>query len=164
MKQKQQTPNEANVLAKDNKNQQLKRHEVIMKPSKPSNTNSGPQRPAKQSVEQKVNNESKLQQKTDKVASQRKPLSGQQDVSVQTYSSFESMTTIFWLTLPIVQLEIQVFRWSCCPDETWSHKKETPGALSTSWEGLVSSLSKFTYILCLNFKFSMVMVIWLEKI
>ncbi|KAK3218077.1 hypothetical protein Dsin_012047 [Dipteronia sinensis] len=78
-KRKPQTPNDANLLAKDNKNQQMKRQEVVVKPNKPSNTNSGPGRPPKQNMGQKVNNEPKLQQRSEKVTIQKKSFSSQQD-------------------------------------------------------------------------------------
>ncbi|KAH8506733.1 hypothetical protein H0E87_013511 [Populus deltoides] len=78
-KQKHHTPNGANVLSKDNKSQQMRRQEAIVKASKPSNANSGPGRPLKQNVEQKMNQEPQLIRKTDKITSQRKPPTGQQD-------------------------------------------------------------------------------------
>ncbi|KAH9675289.1 putative mediator of RNA polymerase II transcription subunit 26b [Citrus sinensis] len=80
-KRKQQTPNEPNVLAKDNNSLQMKRQEAVVRPNKPSNkpssTNSGPGRPLKQNMGQKVDNESKLQQKSDKAAINKKPLNSQ---------------------------------------------------------------------------------------
>jgi hypothetical protein len=82
-KQKQHTPNGANVLSKDNKSQQMRRQEAIVKASKPSNANSGPGRPLMQNVEQKMNQEPQLIRKTDKITSQRKPPTGQQDVSIK---------------------------------------------------------------------------------
>ncbi|KAL5810229.1 hypothetical protein ACOSQ3_026928 [Xanthoceras sorbifolium] len=78
-KWKQQTPNDANVLAKDNKSQEMKRREAFVKPNKPLNANSGPGRPPKQNMGQKVNNESKLQQRSDNVTIQKRPFSSQQD-------------------------------------------------------------------------------------
>lgn len=80
-KRKQQTPNEPNVLAKDNNSLQMKRQEAVVRPNKPSNkpssTNSGPGRPLKQNMGQKVDNESKLQQKSDKATINKKPLNSQ---------------------------------------------------------------------------------------
>lgn len=80
-KRKQQTPNEPNVLAKDNNSLQMKRQEAVVRPNKPSNkpsnTNSGPGRPLKQNMGQKVDNESKLQQKSDKADINKKPLNSQ---------------------------------------------------------------------------------------
>lgn len=85
-KRKQQTPNEPNVLAKDNNSLQMKRQEAVVRPNKPSNkpsnTNSGPGRPLKQNMGQKVDNESKLQQKSDKADINKKPLNSQHNVSV----------------------------------------------------------------------------------
>ncbi|KAJ4706694.1 Transcription elongation factor [Melia azedarach] len=78
-KRKQQTPNEVNTLPKENKSQQIKRPEAAVKPNKPSNTNSGPGRPLKQNTVQKVNNESKLQHKSDKVSIHKRPLNSQRD-------------------------------------------------------------------------------------
>ncbi|XP_062166629.1 probable mediator of RNA polymerase II transcription subunit 26b [Alnus glutinosa] len=79
-KRKQQTPNVANVLAKENKSHQVKKQEVVLKPNKPSsNTDYGPGRPLKPRTEQLVNDETKLHQKSDKVAVQRKPVTGQQE-------------------------------------------------------------------------------------
>ncbi|EEF45077.1 probable mediator of RNA polymerase II transcription subunit 26b [Ricinus communis] len=78
-KRKEHTPSEANVVAKDNKSHQSRRQEAMRKPNKPSTTVSGPGRPTKQSVEQKANNESKIQRKTDKLVTQRKLPGGQQD-------------------------------------------------------------------------------------
>lgn len=76
---KQQTPNVANVLAKENKSHQVKKQEVVLKPNKPSNTDYGPGRPLKPSREQFVHDETKFQQKSDKVAVQKKPVTGQQE-------------------------------------------------------------------------------------
>ncbi|XP_022742485.1 probable mediator of RNA polymerase II transcription subunit 26b [Durio zibethinus] len=79
-KQKQQTSSEANLRTKDDKSQQIKRQEPVAKPNnKPSSTNIGSGRPPKYNMEQKVNNESKLLQKSDKMAVPKKPLSSQQD-------------------------------------------------------------------------------------
>ncbi|XWS65301.1 hypothetical protein CRYUN_Cryun05aG0081300 [Craigia yunnanensis] len=79
-KRKQQTSSEANLLTKDDKNQQMKRQEPVAKPNnKPSSTNIGSGRPPKHNMEQKANTESKLLQKSDKMAVPKKPLSSQQD-------------------------------------------------------------------------------------
>ncbi|XP_031287812.1 probable mediator of RNA polymerase II transcription subunit 26b [Pistacia vera] len=79
VKRKQQTTDEVNLRARDNKSQQVKRQESLAKPNKPPNTNSGPGRPPKQSMGQRINNESKLQQKTDKAAIHKRPQNSQQD-------------------------------------------------------------------------------------
>lgn len=82
MKQKQQTPKVANVVAKDNTVQPTKRQGTVVKPNnKPLNTDLGSVRPPRQSAEQKANNESKLQQKSEKMGLQKKPPLGQQEVS-----------------------------------------------------------------------------------
>lgn len=78
-KRKQQISNVANVLAKDNKSNQAKKQEVGLKPNKPSNTGSGPGRPLKPFTEQMVHNETKFQQKSDKVPIQKRPVTCQQD-------------------------------------------------------------------------------------
>uniref|UniRef100_A0A2P2KTT6 Putative mediator of RNA polymerase II transcription subunit 26b n=1 Tax=Rhizophora mucronata TaxID=61149 RepID=A0A2P2KTT6_RHIMU len=78
-KQKPPTTNRSNVLAKDNKSQLVKRQEAAMKPGKPFNADSGPGRPQKQNFEQYASNVSKLQQKLEKAARQRKPSIGDQD-------------------------------------------------------------------------------------
>lgn len=80
-KRKQQTPNEPNVLAEENNSLQVKRQEAVVRPNKPSNKssnrNSGPGRPPRQNMGQKVDDESKLQLKSDKAAINRKPLNSQ---------------------------------------------------------------------------------------
>lgn len=81
-KKKQQTPNDA-VVAKDNTSQQMRRQEAVLKTSRPTNADSCPRRPLKQSVDQKANNDLKIMRKTEKVVSQRKPPSVQQDVSIK---------------------------------------------------------------------------------
>ncbi|KAJ9185072.1 hypothetical protein P3X46_004744 [Hevea brasiliensis] len=78
-KRKEQTPNEAIFVAKDDKSQQIRRREAVTKPNRPSNADFGPGRPPKQSVERKANNDSKIMRKTERVVSQRKPPSGQQE-------------------------------------------------------------------------------------
>ncbi|GMN53174.1 hypothetical protein TIFTF001_022311 [Ficus carica] len=78
-KRKPKSPAEANLLAKEHKNQQQKKQEGVMKTTKPSNTDSGPGRPPRISNEQKVRNEVKSQQKPDRPALQRRPLSVPQD-------------------------------------------------------------------------------------
>jgi hypothetical protein len=97
-KQKQQTPKGANMPSKDNESQQMRKQEDVVKASKPSNANSGPGRPLKQNVEQKMNQETVLIRKTDKVTSQRKPPTGQQDVSKKEKRnciSFKSTAAVF---------------------------------------------------------------------
>ncbi|XWS58975.1 hypothetical protein CRYUN_Cryun08bG0080500 [Craigia yunnanensis] len=80
LKRKQKTSSEANLLAKDDKNQQMKKKEPVAKlNNKPSSTNIGSGRPPKHNMEQKANNESKLLQKSDEMAVPKKPLSSQQD-------------------------------------------------------------------------------------
>ncbi|GKV45174.1 hypothetical protein SLEP1_g52285 [Rubroshorea leprosula] len=80
MKQKQQTPKDANMVAKDNTVQQTKRQETVVKPNnRPLNTDLGSARPPRQSAEQKANNELKLQQKSEKMVLEKKPLSSQQE-------------------------------------------------------------------------------------
>ncbi|CAL5420574.1 unnamed protein product [Camellia sinensis] len=78
-KRKQQVPHESYVTAKDRKGEEMKKQTAVVKPHKPSNTESGSGRPTKVTVERKVNNETKFQQKSDKVSIQKKPLSAQQD-------------------------------------------------------------------------------------
>ncbi|XP_028069107.1 probable mediator of RNA polymerase II transcription subunit 26b [Camellia sinensis] len=78
-KRKQQVPHESYVTPKDRKGEQMKKQTAVVKPHKPSNTESGSGRPTKVTVERKVNNETKFQQKSDKVSIQKKPLSAQQD-------------------------------------------------------------------------------------
>ncbi|KAA8517347.1 hypothetical protein F0562_017647 [Nyssa sinensis] len=87
-KRKQQLLNELNVTAKENKGEQMKKQEAVVrkqaavvKPHRPSNTESGPGRPTKLNVEHKVSNETKFQKKSDKVTIQRRPLAAQQDKS-----------------------------------------------------------------------------------
>lgn len=96
------------MLPKENKNEQVKKQEVV-KPNKLSSTDSGPGRPPKVNMEQKVNNETKIQQKTDKVAIQKRQLTGQQDVSAVTITS-----SFIYFNLCLISvlglLEIQVFR------------------------------------------------------
>ncbi|KAG5223702.1 transcription elongation factor-related family protein [Salix suchowensis] len=84
-KQKQHAPNGADVLSKDNKSQQMRRQEAIVKASKPLKANSGPGRPLKQNVEQKMNQEPKLIRKTDNITSQRNPPTGHQDKLKSSY-------------------------------------------------------------------------------
>ncbi|KAL7194685.1 hypothetical protein ACSBR1_035007 [Camellia fascicularis] len=78
-KRKQQVPHESYVTAKDRKGEEMKKQTAVVKPHKPSNTESGSGRPTKVTLERKVNNETKFQQKSDKVTIQKKPLSAQQD-------------------------------------------------------------------------------------
>ncbi|KAI7999045.1 putative mediator of RNA polymerase II transcription subunit 26b [Camellia lanceoleosa] len=78
-KRKQQVPHESHVTAKDRKGEEMKKQTAVVKPHKPSNTESGSGKPTKVTVERKVNNETKFQKKSDKVTIQKKPLSAQQD-------------------------------------------------------------------------------------
>ncbi|OAY40189.1 probable mediator of RNA polymerase II transcription subunit 26b isoform X2 [Manihot esculenta] len=78
-KGKQQIPNEAIVVAKDNKSKQIRKKEAVLKPSGLLSADLGPARPPKQSVERKANSDTKVMRKTEQVVSQRKPPSGQQD-------------------------------------------------------------------------------------
>lgn len=80
-KRKLESPNEVNVLRKENKNQQVKKQEAIRKPNRPINAGSGPGRPPKLSMEQKMNSETKFQQKSEKMTIQKRPSAGLQDVS-----------------------------------------------------------------------------------
>ncbi|KAA8517917.1 hypothetical protein F0562_015395 [Nyssa sinensis] len=57
----------------------MKKQAAVVKPHKPLHTESGPGRPTKLKLEQKVNNEMKFQQKPDKVTLQKTPPSSQQD-------------------------------------------------------------------------------------
>lgn len=69
------------MLPKENKNQQMKKQEAVFKPTRPSNTESGPGRPPKVSNEQKASNDMKFQKKSDKPALQKRPFPVPQDVS-----------------------------------------------------------------------------------
>lgn len=82
-KQKQQSPTEGNLLRKENKNQQVKKQEAVRKPYRPVNVCSGPGSSPKLSMEQKMNKETKFQQKSEKMTVQKRPSSGLQDVSVK---------------------------------------------------------------------------------
>ncbi|CAN1337558.1 Probable mediator of RNA polymerase II transcription subunit 26b [Linum perenne] len=81
-KPRQQTMhNEVIGLTKNS--QQIKSQEGSMRLNKPSNNNSGPGRPIKQNLEQKVNNSSMLQRRSDhQIGSQSNPSSGQQQQNV----------------------------------------------------------------------------------
>ncbi|KAK8588842.1 hypothetical protein V6N12_023255 [Hibiscus sabdariffa] len=80
LKQNLQSSSEVNLLAKDDKRQQMKRQEPVAKPnSKPPSTNVVSGRPPKHNIEQKAYNESKLDQKPDKMDVPKKPLRGPQD-------------------------------------------------------------------------------------
>lgn len=81
MRRKPQTINAANVLIKDNKSHQVRKQELVVRPNMQSNTNSGPGRPLKPSSEQKVNNDGKSQQKSNKASIQKRPVTAEQDVS-----------------------------------------------------------------------------------
>ncbi|EXB43778.1 hypothetical protein L484_004632 [Morus notabilis] len=78
-KQKQKLSTEANVLTKEHKVQQQKKQEGVMKTTRPTNTDFGPGRPPRISTEQKLNSAMKSQQKPDRPALQRRPLSVPQD-------------------------------------------------------------------------------------
>ncbi|KAF8403682.1 hypothetical protein HHK36_011786 [Tetracentron sinense] len=78
VKRNQQLPHEANVVTKENKGQQ-KNQVAVIKQTKPSNTISGLGKPPKQSSVNKVNNETKFQQKPVNVPIQKRQLVGQQD-------------------------------------------------------------------------------------
>ncbi|OMO89531.1 hypothetical protein CCACVL1_07779 [Corchorus capsularis] len=78
-RRKQQTSSEANLRAKDERSQQMKRQEHVAKPNKPPSTNIGSGRPPKHDMEQKANIEPKLLNKSDKMTIPKKPLSSQQD-------------------------------------------------------------------------------------
>ncbi|KAJ4838573.1 hypothetical protein Tsubulata_018222 [Turnera subulata] len=84
-KQNKPTTTGANTMVKDNKIRE-KRQEAVMKPSKPSTANSGPRRPQEQSYEQKKN-DSKLQQKMQKITTLRKPLISQETCSETKYEA-----------------------------------------------------------------------------
>ncbi|XP_057461901.1 probable mediator of RNA polymerase II transcription subunit 26b [Actinidia eriantha] len=84
----QQVPHESYIPAKDKKGEEmkkqgpvLKKQAALVKPHRPSNTESGLVRPAKVNVEQKVNNERKFQEKSEKATVQRKLVPVQQDKS-----------------------------------------------------------------------------------
>lgn len=79
MRLKQQTINAANVLIKDNKSHQVRKQELVVRPNMPTNTNSGPGRPLKPSSEQKVNNDAKSRQKSNKASIQKRPVTVEQD-------------------------------------------------------------------------------------
>lgn len=86
-KQRHQLPIESVTPLKDKKDEQtrkkeasIKKQTMLLKPNKPSIPESGPGRPTKPSLEQKVRCETKLQQKSEKVTIQRPPVS-QQNVS-----------------------------------------------------------------------------------
>ncbi|KAL7197717.1 hypothetical protein ACSBR2_020274 [Camellia fascicularis] len=88
-KWKQQVPPEPYVPAKDKKGEERKNQEPVMKkpnavvkPHKPLNTESGPGRPTKLNMEQKVSNETKSQQNSNRpITIQKKPLAAQEDMS-----------------------------------------------------------------------------------
>lgn len=78
-KRKEQPLNVANTPPKDNKVQQTKRQETVLKPkpNKPLNTESGPGRPPRVNVENRISNETKYKQKP-KVSLQERPLTTQE--------------------------------------------------------------------------------------
>lgn len=69
------------MLTKEHKVQQQKKQEGVMKTTRPTNTDFGPGRPPRISNEQKLSSATKSQQKPDRPALQRRPLSVPQDVS-----------------------------------------------------------------------------------
>ncbi|XP_043693715.1 probable mediator of RNA polymerase II transcription subunit 26b [Telopea speciosissima] len=78
-KRKPLLPDESNMLTKDSKGQPVRKPEAVIRQTKPSNTESGPGRPPKQSSVPKSNSETKFQQKMDINGIQKRPESGQQD-------------------------------------------------------------------------------------
>ncbi|XP_028102605.1 probable mediator of RNA polymerase II transcription subunit 26b isoform X2 [Camellia sinensis] len=86
-KWKQQVPHEPYVPATDKKGEERKNQEPVMKkpnavvkPHKPLNTESGPGRLTKLNMEQKVSNETKSQQNSNRpITIQKKPLAAQED-------------------------------------------------------------------------------------
>ncbi|XP_042484014.1 probable mediator of RNA polymerase II transcription subunit 26b [Macadamia integrifolia] len=80
-KRKPPLPNESNMLTKDKKGLPVRKPEACIRQAKPSNTESGPGRPLKQSSVPKYNNDTKFQQKMDINGIQKRPVSGQQDKS-----------------------------------------------------------------------------------
>nr|DAD29224.1 TPA_asm: hypothetical protein HUJ06_030692 [Nelumbo nucifera] len=78
-KRKQQPLHEANMLARENKDQQVCKPEPVIKQTKPLPPNSGPGRHPKLGSEHKANNVTKSQQKPDLVGIQRRLPAGQQD-------------------------------------------------------------------------------------
>ncbi|WCJ33300.1 Transcription elongation factor (TFIIS) family protein [Euphorbia peplus] len=79
-KRKQQMSHELNHVTQDKKTQQIRKQELVVKPSKPS-AGSGPGRPLKQNIERKPNNEAKIERRTVETISQRKPSNIQKDCS-----------------------------------------------------------------------------------
>ncbi|XP_062008975.1 probable mediator of RNA polymerase II transcription subunit 26b [Rosa rugosa] len=81
VKQEQQyVSDQGNVLPKKIKSESVMvKQEVDVKPNRPSNTNSGPRRPPKISMERKgVSSVTNIEQRTDKVSIQKRQLTGQQ--------------------------------------------------------------------------------------
>ncbi|KAF4402578.1 probable mediator of RNA polymerase II transcription subunit 26b [Cannabis sativa] len=72
-KRKQKFPSELNVLRVENKNQQMKKQEMVTKPTRPLNTESGPGRPPNICNEHKDSNDLKFQKRTDKPTLQKRP-------------------------------------------------------------------------------------------
>lgn len=83
-KWRQQPVQEANVLPKDKK---INKQEVVSKSNKPLLKDSVPGRPLRLSGEQKVNSESKLQQKADRVSTQKKQVADPRDVKTDGIST-----------------------------------------------------------------------------
>ncbi|PON67593.1 hypothetical protein PanWU01x14_102300 [Parasponia andersonii] len=77
-KRKQKSP-EVNVLPRESKNQQMRKQDAVIKPTRPSNTEFGPGRPPKIGNEQKASNDMKFEKKSDKPSLQKQPLSAPQN-------------------------------------------------------------------------------------
>lgn len=88
--QKKQSADCFNASPKENKGEQQKKQEAVIKkqttvakPTKPSGGESGPGRPTKPALEQKLKvNEMNFQQKSDKGTIQKRPVASQQNVSI----------------------------------------------------------------------------------
>ncbi|KAM7505220.1 hypothetical protein LguiB_004124 [Lonicera macranthoides] len=85
-KQNQRLSNEPITPPTDNKSELTKNQETLMKknssvvkPNRPFNPESGPGRPTKPSVEQRVQNETKFQPKPEKITTERRPQASQLD-------------------------------------------------------------------------------------
>ena len=88
--QKKQSADCFNASPKENKGEQQKKQEavikkqtIVAKPTKPSRGESGPGRPTKPALEQKLKvNEMNFQQKSHKGTIQKRPVASQQNVSI----------------------------------------------------------------------------------
>lgn len=80
-KRKQHELNETNV-PKDDKSQ-MKKQEAVMKQTKPSDSNFGPGRPSKLSLDHKGTVDTKLPHWSDPLGVQKKPTTSPQDVSIK---------------------------------------------------------------------------------